>query len=105
MLIEEKISPKRVHHYSDAGMMIRQVETDRLYEDAVDRIPCRWTYEETDTPIPEQEFEVYTDHQLMDGDSIDFSTDQTQIPIATGNNTLTVDTAVQPSKVFVKFEG
>lgn len=48
---------------------------------------------------------LYTDHQLMDGDSIDFSTDQTAIPIATGNNTLTVDTAVQPSKVFVKFEG
>ena len=25
MLIEEMISPKRVHHYSDAGMMIRQL--------------------------------------------------------------------------------
>lgn len=48
---------------------------------------------------------LFTDHQLMDGDSIDFSTDQTQIPIATGNNTLTVDTAVQPHKVFIKFEG
>ena len=48
---------------------------------------------------------LYTDHQLMDGDSIDFTTDQTQIPIATGNNTLTVDTAVQPKSVFVKFEG
>lgn len=57
MLIEEKISPKRVHHYSDAEMMIRQIETGILYEDAVDRVPCRWTYEETDTPIPEQEFE------------------------------------------------
>ena len=48
---------------------------------------------------------LFTDHQLMDGDSIDFTTDQTAIPIATGNNTLTVDTAVKPSKVFVKFEG
>ena len=55
MLIEELISPKRVHHYSDAGMMIRQIETDRLYADAVDRVPCRWTYEETDIPIPEPE--------------------------------------------------
>ena len=48
---------------------------------------------------------LYTDHQLMDGDSIDFTTDQTQIPIATGNNTLTVNTAVQPKSVFIKFEG
>jgi hypothetical protein len=58
MLIEEMISPKRVHHYSDAGMMIRQIETGHLYEDAVDRVPCRWTYEETDEPILEVEREV-----------------------------------------------
>ena len=57
MLIEEMISPRRVHHYSDAGMMIRQIETGHLYEDAVDRAPCRWTYEETDVPIPEPETE------------------------------------------------
>lgn len=48
---------------------------------------------------------LFTDHQLMDGDSIDYATDQTAIPIATGNSTLTVDTAVQPKSVFVKFEG
>lgn len=52
MIIEEIISPTRVHHYSDAGMMMRQIETGRLFEDAVDRIPCRYTYEETDEPIP-----------------------------------------------------
>jgi len=52
MIIEEIISPKRIRHYSDAGFMIRQIETGRLYEDAVDRIPCRYTYEETDEPIP-----------------------------------------------------
>lgn len=48
---------------------------------------------------------IFTDHQLMDGDSIDFSTTETTIPLATGNNVLTVDTAVQPKSVFVKFEG
>lgn len=48
---------------------------------------------------------ISTDHQLMDGDSIDFTTDQTAIPLATGNNTLSVDTAVKPKSVFVKFEG
>jgi hypothetical protein len=58
MLVEEMLTPTRVHHYSDAGMMIRQIETGHLYEDAVDRVPCRWTYEETDEPIPEVEREV-----------------------------------------------
>lgn len=45
----------RVRQWSDLGMMIRQIETDILYEDAVDVIPCRYTYEETDIPIPEEE--------------------------------------------------
>lgn len=55
--------------------------------------------------LPPYEVSIYTDHQLMDGDSIDYTTTETTIPLETGNNTLTVDTAVQPSKVFVKFEG
>ena len=41
-----------VRTYSDAGMMIRQVETGNLYSDAVDVVPCRYSYEETDTPVP-----------------------------------------------------
>lgn len=32
-------------------MKIRQVETETVYEDAVDVMPCRYTYEETDEPI------------------------------------------------------
>lgn len=48
---------------------------------------------------------LYTTAQLMDGDSLDYTTDQTSIPITQGDNTLTVLTQVQPSKVFVKFEG
>lgn len=40
-----------IRHYSDAGMMIRQVETGTLYSDAIDTVPCRYTYEETDTPV------------------------------------------------------
>lgn len=51
MVIEESYSPTLVRHYSDAGMMIRQVETGILYSEAVDVIPCRYTYEETDIPI------------------------------------------------------
>lgn len=58
MLVEEMLTPTRVHHYSDEGMMIRQVEMGILYEDAVDTVPCKYTYEETDTLIPEVEREV-----------------------------------------------
>ena len=41
----------RIRHYSDLNMHILQVETGILYEDAVDKMPCRYTYEETDVPI------------------------------------------------------
>lgn len=51
MIQTENVSSTRIRHYSDIGMMIRQVETNILYEDAVDNIPCKWTYEETDIPI------------------------------------------------------
>ena len=53
MIVEQILSETRVRHYSDVGMMIRQIETGTLYEDAVDEIPCRYTYEETDEPIPD----------------------------------------------------
>lgn len=51
MIVEQKINDTLVRHYSDAGLMIRQVETGTLYSDAVDVVPCRYTYEETDTPV------------------------------------------------------
>ena len=57
MLQTELLTPKRIRHYSDEGMMIRQIETGRLYEDAVDRFPCKWTYEETDIPIADNDME------------------------------------------------
>lgn len=41
-----------VRTYSDAGMLIKQVETGNLYGEAVDVVPCRYTYTETDTPVP-----------------------------------------------------
>ena len=58
MLQTELLTPKRIRHYSDAGMMIRQIESELLYEDAVDRLPCKWTYEETDVPIVTEEPEL-----------------------------------------------
>jgi len=38
--------------YSDKGVYLRQIESGYDgYESAVDYIPCRYTYEETDEPI------------------------------------------------------
>ena len=52
MIIEELIeNGERIRHYSDQNVLIRQVETGDLYEDAVDVLPCRYPYEETDQPI------------------------------------------------------
>ena len=52
MIIVELVdNDTRERRYSDKNVMIRQVETDILYEDAVDVIPCRYTYEESDVPI------------------------------------------------------
>lgn len=44
-----------IKHQSDRGKYIRQVETGKEYASAVDVIPCRYTYEETDKEIPERE--------------------------------------------------
>ena len=52
MIIVESVDDKtRERRYSDQNVMIRQIETGALYEDAVDVIPCKYTYEETDVPI------------------------------------------------------
>lgn len=40
-----------IRHHSDSGLMLRQVETGREYTEAVDIVPCRYTYEETDKEI------------------------------------------------------
>ena len=53
MVIEEKISETLVKHSSDNGMYIRQVETGIEYSSAVDIVPCRYTYEETERKIEE----------------------------------------------------
>jgi len=54
MLVEEILSEKLVKHYSDIRMQIRQEEIGILYEDAVDIRPCRYTYTETNIPIPSE---------------------------------------------------
>ena len=56
MIIVEYIETEnRERRYSDLNMMRRQVETGNLYEDAIDVIPCPYTYEETDISIEDNE--------------------------------------------------
>lgn len=55
MIIQEhpyKDNRRLVRTVSDAGMMILQNETGIKYSEAVDVYPCRYTYTETDEPIP-----------------------------------------------------
>lgn len=54
MIRTEKVG-ERIRHYSDGGFQLRQVETGILYDEAVDVVPVRYTYEETDLPIETDE--------------------------------------------------
>lgn len=48
MIIEEYIRDGTlVKHYSDAGFLIEQIETGARYGEAVDIVPCPFTYIET----------------------------------------------------------
>ena len=51
MIITEQYNETHVKHYSNKGVMIKQVETGNIYADAVDVEPCKFTYEETDIKI------------------------------------------------------
>ena len=44
-----------IKHWSDAGVMLLQVETGTKYSDPIDLVPCRYTYVETDEPIEVEE--------------------------------------------------
>lgn len=55
MIIEEVLNERLVRHYSDEKKMMLQVETGIEYADAIDVIPCRYTYVETENLIPEEE--------------------------------------------------
>ncbi len=57
MLVEEIISETLVKHYSNEGFKILQKETGLLYIEAIDIIPCKYTYEETNISIEESNSE------------------------------------------------
>lgn len=50
-VIEETLENGLIRHYSDADKKLRQIETGILYSEAVDVIPCRYTYEESEEDI------------------------------------------------------
>ena len=55
MIVSETLQDKFIRHYSDKNVRIRQIETGVLYDEAVDLLPCKYTYEETDEPISREE--------------------------------------------------
>lgn len=52
---QRKDGVKLYRTYSDAGMMIRQVETGDVYAEAIDVENAAYTYEETDMSIDADE--------------------------------------------------
>lgn len=53
MIVVEQLSNGRTLTYSDANKWIRQIETGKEYESAIDYVPH--TYEETDREIESPE--------------------------------------------------
>ena len=46
-----------IKHYSDAGLKLLQNETGIKYTEAIDVLPCRYTYTETEEPAEFEEKE------------------------------------------------
>lgn len=44
-----------IRHYSDKGVKLKQVETGLIYDEAIDVIPCKYTYEETNEIVEQGE--------------------------------------------------
>ena len=62
---------KLIRHYSDTGMLLLQNETGVKYADAIDVVPCPYTYTETEEPVEveseetAQEEEVVVDEEVI----------------------------------------
>ena len=50
-ILSELVPTNCIRHYSNLNVKLRQIETDELFNDAIDLLPCQFTYEETDIPI------------------------------------------------------
>ena len=70
-MIQTEMIDDRIRHYSDAGLKIRQIETGIIYDDAVDVVPCRYTYEETNEPIEEEDISDTEALQIITGGAVE----------------------------------
>lgn len=52
-----------IRHYSDQGFLLLQVETSIKYTDAIDEVPCRYTYKETNE-YPEDDINISSEEFL-----------------------------------------
>jgi hypothetical protein len=46
--------PDKVKTYSDKGLQILQIETGRVFDNAVDTVPLKFNYEETTTRVEDE---------------------------------------------------
>lgn len=65
MIIKENLNENLVRHYSDKGLKLKQVETGHIYDEAVDLVPCEFTYEEINTPIENTEEDILAENADM----------------------------------------
>lgn len=66
MIQVEYLTNTLIKHYSDQGYLLLQNETGNKYAEPVDRIPCIYTYTETDELIITED-----DFQDISSDAID----------------------------------
>lgn len=55
MIVEEILDRVFVKHFSDSGVKLKQLPTGIVYDEAIDLIPCPYTYVETDDIIEVEE--------------------------------------------------
>lgn len=67
---EEQVNEMCVRHYSDQNLKLRQIETGLIFPDAIDVIPCQYTYEETDIPLDDDELDDSEALRIITGGAI-----------------------------------
>ena len=67
MALVKEETGKFIHTYSDAGMMIKQLDTGILYSDAMDLKEYAHEYEETEEPIQEEQADEPMDAEDVEG--------------------------------------
>jgi len=57
MITQQEIEINSILYLRTASdkYQIRQIETGAIYDEAIDSIPCLYTYEETDEPLQQPE--------------------------------------------------